>query len=279
MNPSVDNIVEPMNINRIQRFKKFKIASWYLKVDNNTAPEVKNQAHDLISYYLNTPFVNLLKRPFGSYEGHSGISSFKKRLRRSTKPIKMLKDPTALFSVPWLVQEFDVCPVLLIRHPAAYVLSIKEKNWWFDFDNLLSQSNFFSDGLAPLRTEVREFKKNESEKSIVENAALLWKVFYAQVEIYRKTFPDWFYITHEELSTDPMTNFERMFNYLGIEFNDRVRTYIKESTQAEDQAEFKRDSAKNTSKWKERLSSAEKQTIFRLTKEVSEKFYDSWVEE
>lgn len=276
MNSRVDNIIEPLNLNRIQRFKKFDITSWYLKINDQANDYIKGQAHDLFSYYLHTTYGSILRRPFESFEGHNFLNSIKKRLRKARKPIKMLKDPIALFSVPWLVAEFEVRPVILVRHPAAYVLSIKEKDWWFDFDSLLSQPHFFDGELEVLREEVTEFKKFEKQKSIVENAALLWKVFYTQVAEYRRNQPGWFYITHEELSIDPLLHFKKMFEYLDIEFVKEVQHYILESTQALDQAEFNRDSAKNTTKWVEKLTDDEKRTIYQITKEVSDQFYPGW---
>ena len=273
---SVDNIIEPLNLNRIERYNKFDLHSWYLKVNDKCSQKIKEEAYSLFSYYLHTSYSDVLLNPFHSFEGHKTIISLKKRLRKASKPIKMLKDPSALFSVPWLVTEFNVYPVLLVRHPAAYVLSIKEKDWWFDFDHMLKQPHFFEDGLEHLKDEVVSFKKNEKEKSIIDNAALLWKVFYTQVDHYRIHYPQWFYITHEALSIDPITNYKAMFGYLGLDFNEKIRNYIKESTQASQQREFKRDSAKNATKWMERLTYKEQQKVYEVTKGVSDKFYESW---
>ena len=171
----------------------------------------------------------------------------RKRARRSSKPVKLLKDPIALFSVPWLAKSFNVQPVILIRHPAAFVLSIKEKEWWFDFTNFLEQPNFFNDGLEFLQNEVEVYQSHKESKTIVENAALLWKVCYAQVWVYQKNHPQWYYVTHEDLSVNPEIEFKKIFTYLDLEFNGEVQDYIAKTTKAKssEQGQFVRDSQKN----------------------------------
>ena len=133
--PKVDTIIEPLNLNRIKRFKRIQFEYWYPNITKRSpeAPQIKA----LIDYYLNSNFYTFFYQIFNSYEGHNLWNSSKKRWRRAKRPIKLLKDPTALFSIPWMVDEFALKPIVLVRHPAAYVLSIKEKNWWFDFDNFL----------------------------------------------------------------------------------------------------------------------------------------------
>lgn len=279
-NRKVDNIIEPLNLNRIKRFKRIELDHWYPKIAT-TSPAVEKEAvKKLIRYYLEISFASVFTKLFEPYEGHGMIKSAAKRWRRASKPIKLLKDPTALFAIPWLEDEFNVLPVVLIRHPAAYALSIKDKNWWFNFDNFLSQPNFFKDGLEHLKTEVEAFKKNESQKDIIENAALLWKVFYTQVSIYRKRYPHWHFVTHEALSINPMEEFKNIFAYLGLDFSEAVEDYIAKSTRSAtgEQGKHRRNSEENSKKWIHRLNSEEKETIQNITGAVSALFYDKFVE-
>lgn len=275
-NGNVDNIVEPLNPNRVKRFGKFELDMWYPKLPVAGSEKLHNNVRNIVSYYLNTslldPFVNF----FTAYEGHSLVKSFRKRTRRATKPVKLLKDPTALFCVPFLVEQFEVKPVVLIRHPAAYVLSIKEKNWRFDFNNLLIQENFFTGRLEPLKAEVIAYHLHEKDRSIIENASLLWKVFYTQVLAYQDRYPEWFYITHESLSLNSLVEFEKMFKYLDIEFSLKVKNYIQNSTTAVRGSEFVRDAKANALKWQKKLSTNEKETIRNITWEIAKEFYTDW---
>ncbi|MAL59272.1 MAG: hypothetical protein CMC14_04415 [Flavobacteriaceae bacterium] len=271
----VDVIIEPLNLNRIKRYGIINYDFWYPKV--HTKSIEKEKLSILLNYYLTINYRTAFKQFFSSYEGHNTYQSLKKRLRRASKPIKLLKDPTALFSIPWLVNTFQIKPIILIRHPAAYVLSIKEKNWWFDFDHFLKQPDFFIGNLEPFKGEVIAFKKEEDSRSIVDNAALLWKIFYAQVKEYQEKYPEWFYISHEELSINPLQHFKSMCQYLDLEFNESIKKYITASTQAKSNEEFKRDSKKNSEKWKYRLSQDEKESIYAITASISNHFYKKWI--
>lgn len=272
-NRKVDAIIEPFNLNRIRRFKKVEYAHWYpMILDDST--EGSGELRDLMQYYLDANYTTFFQQLFEAYEGHNMYDSLKKRLRRSSKPFKLIKDPMAVFSIPWLESTFGLKPLILLRHPAAFALSIKEKNWSFDFDNLLQQDVFFKDALLPLKEEVETFKNQENERSIVENAALFWKVCYTQVLDYQKKYPNWYYISHEALSTNPLQEFEHIFNYFDIDFTTQVEEYVLDSTQATTQEKHKRNSRENMLKWQNKLTTFEKDTIYQITKPVADRFYD-----
>ena len=274
----VDNIIEPLNPNRTKRFGLFKINYWYprLVADAERSAEVK-EIESLFDYYLHDSLSHV-KSLFRSYEGHGFLKSIKIRLRRNSRPIKLLKDPTALFAIPWLVQKYQVKPVVLIRHPAAYVLSIKEKNWWFDFNNFLRQENFFTGPMAELRHEVEAFKKHEKEMDIVANAALLWKVFYTQVKHYQECFPDWHFVTHEALSIETKKEFQKIFEFIELDLTPSVLNKINESTNADSGEEAKhiRNAEENAVKWKHKLNDEERFKIKECTNELAVHFYGKY---
>lgn len=274
-NTEVDNIIEPLNINRVKRFNRFTINNWFLKVDDVGKPQIKQEAKSLYDYYINTTWLNFIKYVFQSYEGHNIFKSLKKRLRRTLKPVKLIKDPLALFSIPWLVKQYNIKPLILIRHPAAFVLSIKEKGWWFDFDDLLGQEHFFEGELKFLEKEVLEYCNN-SNPTIIENAALLWKICYHQVLKYKEEYPDWYFIKHEILSENPIKEFEKIFKYFEIAFTPRVQNYIVTTTQAKENTAHNRDASANSIKWKNKLSIEEKQIIYKIVKDVSDQYYQKF---
>jgi hypothetical protein len=45
----------------------------------------------------------------------------------------LLKDPFAVFSLPWFVERLDCRVVVTVRHPAGFASSLKRLNWPFDF--------------------------------------------------------------------------------------------------------------------------------------------------
>ena len=274
-NTQVDNIIEPLNINRIKRFKKVAINNWFLKLDEATKPQIKEEVKKLFNFYIHTTWINFMKQAFQSYEGHNTVTSIRKKLRRTLKPVKLIKDPHTLFSIPWLVQEYHIKPLVLIRYPAAYVLSIKEKEWWFNFDSLLEQEHFFNGDLKFLREEVLAYGR-KSNPTLIENAALMWKICYAQVLHYKEKFPHWYFIKHEELSENPLQEFQKIFNYFEITFTPRVKNYIVATTRAKENTIHSRDASANAVKWKQKLTMEEKQTIYNIVHDVSDQYYEKF---
>ena len=51
------------------------------------------------------------------------MAYFEARRRRGDRVV--MKDPLAFFSAEWLMQNFGMTVVVLIRHPAAFVASLK----------------------------------------------------------------------------------------------------------------------------------------------------------
>ena len=272
-NSKVDIITEPYNLNTIKKFNRISYDYWYPMIhDESTAGH--KELSDLMQYYLRTNSFTFLQQLFESYEGLDLYNSMKKRLRRTLRPFKLVKDPMAIFSTPWLETTFNLRPLVLIRHPAAFALSIKEKDWWFDFDNLLNQEVFFQGPLNHLKDEVLEFKKHDQDRTIIENAALFWKVCYTQVRYYQEQHPSWHYISHEALSLEPLIEFERVFQYFNLEFTSEVEAYIIQSSQADKPEFLKRNSLQNMLKWQNNLSKFEKEIIYRVTREVADSYYD-----
>ncbi|WP_298262451.1 sulfotransferase [uncultured Lutibacter sp.] len=274
-NKKVDVIMEPfnLNLNKVERLKRPKLNHWFLKIDKNSLNNDITNAQKLINYYINFKLTTFPFHCFKTYENHSFIQSFIKRLKKSLRPVKMFKDPIALFSIPWLAKEFDMLPIVIIRHPAAFALSIKEKNWWFDFDNLLNQPHFFEGELAHLKEEVTAYKSSKKKEDIITNAALIWKVIYTQVAYYQSIYPQWLYVKHEALSLNPVVEFQKIFDYIGLELNSKTVDYIKKSTQSKEELEHARNSKENAYKWENKLSNQEIEKVLCITKPVYELFY------
>jgi len=201
-----------------------------------------------------------------------------KRMRMTlTHPIPLLKDPIALFSVPWLVEHLRVRPVILIRHPAAFVSSLLRLNWRFDFDNFTNQPNLMKNYLAPFSRILRESKPTDP----VEEAALLWNCLHHVIHHYREEYPEWIYRRHEDLSREPLKELIDLHQHLGLRFTAKVEAAIRSSTSSDNRSEvrqgkihqLKRDSAKNAKNWKNRLSEEQIFTIRKLTDETARHFY------
>jgi Sulfotransferase family len=194
---------------------------------------------------------------------------------RGDTPI--IKDPFAFFSAEWLCKTFDMNALIMIRHPAAFCSSLKLMNWKFDFNHFLEQPLLMDRYLGEFEEEIREFAENEND--IIQQAILLWNCIHHTINIYQKNHPEWLFVKHEDLSMDPVTHFQSIYQSFDLELTDRIKSKILKLTgdhnPSEQQRahEIVRDSKVNIYNWKNRLSQNEINVIMKKTYESSTSFY------
>src|SRR6185369_11076039 len=107
---------------------------------------------------------------------------FLKHRRQGSRPL--LKDPLALFSAEWLADRFNMDVVIMIRHPAAFVSSIKKLNWTHPFSHFLEQPLLMETVLSPFTAEIKEHASKEY--SITDQAILLWRLLHYVTMNYQR---------------------------------------------------------------------------------------------
>ncbi len=195
-------------------------------------------------------------------------------LKKIAKPRKLIKDPIALMSAGWLAKKYDLDVLLLVRHPAAFVASLKVKDWKFDYFNFANQPLLIKEKLQKFETQINYFVENPNQ-DIIKQGILLWNIIYDVVHEYQKKYPNWYVITHEKLSSNPLMEYEKIFKHFNLDFSDKVKSNILNSSDGESgkDSKLKRDSKSNITSWKNRLSAQEIDLIKEGTKEISDLFY------
>ena len=189
----------------------------------------------------------------------------------------LLKDPFAVFSVPWFVERLNCQVIVTVRHPAGFASSLKRLNWPFDFTDLLNQPSLMRDYLEPYRKEMQAIKADD----IIGQASLLWMMVYRVVHSIRERIPSIQIIRHEDLSLDPVSGYRTLYQSLGLDFTSRVEQTILNSSSSENPTEVSRkkvhavklDSRANLDNWKRRLTSDEITRVRRVTEEVAHHYY------
>ena len=189
---------------------------------------------------------------------------------RLEKRRPLLKDPIALFAAEWLAHHFNMQVIVLIRHPASYVASIKRLGWRFNFTNFTHQKPLLNGYLKIFKDELYH-----PPKDIISEAALIWKCFYHVVNLYRLKYPEWMYYRHEDLSTDANFWFKKIYNNLGIAYGPTENKTIEQHTSENNPSHppnnsvhfLKRNSNALIGRWKQTLS---KEEIFRIRDIVGE---------
>ena len=189
----------------------------------------------------------------------------------------IVKDPFAFFSADWLSKTYGMNVLVMIRHPAAFCSSFKIKNWRFNFNNFLNQPLLIERYLGVFEEKIREYAK--AEKSIIDHAILFWNCIYHTVKTYQKEHPEWLFVRHEDLSNDPISQFQSIFSKFNLEFTPKVKSIILKNsgdhnpTEQQSDNEFVRNSKANIFNWKKRLTKDEIEKIKDMTHDVSSAFY------
>jgi len=206
-------------------------------------------------------------------------------LRYRVKGVRpLLKDPMAVFSSEWIAETFDAQVVVVVRHPAAFVSSIKRAGWAHPFSHFADQTQLMDSHLRPFADEIAEFTR--AEHDILDQGALLWRLVHRTLATYRSEHPDWVFVRHEDLSIDPVGGYERLFAALELPYTEAVRERVRRSSSSANPAEREvgdpdfgvRDSSANVSNWQRRLTREEIEHIHRKVSDVSGLFYteDEW---
>jgi hypothetical protein len=274
--PLIAYISEPLNVLHRPGIFGAKVSHWYQYICDENESE-----------YLSA-FEQLLDLDYHLWDEIRSIRSLKDFLRmgRDFRVFSnglihgqrlLIKDPFAVFSVPWFAKKLNCKVVITVRHPAAFANSLKRLNWPFDFNDLLDQSLLMRDYLEPYRDEMQSIKSDD----IVGQAAHLWKVVYHSVHSTRALNPDFIVVRHRDLSRDPVNGYRALYASLGLDYTTRVEEVILNSSSPDNPVELPRrkthsvklDSLASVDNWKKRLTADEIKRVREITDEVSHLYY------
>ena len=262
-------VQEPFNL----AIKKYNspIKYWFEHVNLLDEKSYQNKIKKYLNSFL-VPFVlnGKQKRKHKSYPkfiySHL-LEAYRKSFKRT-----LIKDPIAIMSAEWIYKTYPTDVVILIRHPAAFIASLKLKNWEFDFNNFLDQPNLMNTYLKPFDNDIRIYAREK--QPILNQGILLWNILYSVVIQYRKKHGDnWYFVKHEDLSLNPEKEFKALFKFLKLSFHKDIQNYLSKTTTSENNTKLKRDSKLNIYTWKNRLSEEEIQQIKHRTSNVWKHFY------
>lgn len=269
-------ISEPLNVLHRPGVYRVPVKHWYTYITSENEAEYLPAFRELLNFQYHTwlevkslrSFRDFLRmgRDFhifftGSFHGQRAL----------------IKDPFALFSAPWFAERLNCQVVITARHPGGFVSSLKRLGWHFDFNNFLAQPLFMRDLLEADRAAMESMPKDD----IIGQAALLWKIIYRFAHGTRERFPQFQIVRHEDLSLDPIGGYQALYKLLGLDFTERVKNIIQNSSSSDNPAKLaknkthsvKLDSRANLDNWKRILSPEEIARVRKMTEGVSEAFY------
>ncbi|HVM35795.1 MAG TPA: sulfotransferase [Actinomycetota bacterium] len=198
--------------------------------------------------------------------------------RRRLRPL--LKDPLALFSAPWLADVFEAQVVVMIRHPVAFVGSIKKLNWGFDYErNWLAQELLMRDLLGH---RAHEYLGYRGEVDLVGEGIVMWNSIYDVVSRFRRERPEWQFVKYEDAAKEPLAAFESLYRALELPWTPEAADAIRNDTHAGNpkdvsrgrRRQVRRNSRAATATWSRRLTDDEVKRVAEETTEVAARFYE-----
>jgi hypothetical protein len=261
--PQVRYIHEPFNIGiNPQNSLKY----WYQYIhESDKAQEVMDYLHH---YYRITPRDRA--KYLSRVRNTGDLKSFTNKYVLKRNKYLLVKDPIMFFSAEWFAKTHDASVIITIRHPAAFVASLKVKNWHFDFFNFTEQDALMELFTPEIKEKVQEYAHQKPD--IIDTGILMWNIIHAFILQYQERNPDWIFVRHEDLSDNPVEEFRKIFTKLSIPFDDYIENKIIESTQANTQDTLKRNASENKESWRRRLSDLEIERVLFGTKEIAERF-------
>lgn len=269
----VDYIHEPFNID-IKRYDQ-PFDHWFEFISEFCSEDHQNKVEHYLNSFIGWPNSRAWRRLFrintlyDLYANTNDVFNLRRRFIQRT----LFKDPIALASSQWIYNKFDADIIIIIRHPAAFIASLKVKNWQFDFSNFYDQKNLMRGHLSEFNSDIENAVLKQPD--IIETGIILWNSLYTIVKHLRDSYDDkWYFVRHEDLSLHPQEEFKKLFEFLRLDFTKKVSNYIAKSTSSSSKGRTQRNSADNIHTWKNRLNSEEIERIKKGTHNVWTHFYE-----
>jgi hypothetical protein len=273
--PDLAYISEPLNVMHRPGVLREPIQHWYKYICEENQSSILPAYNDILRfryhYWLELKSLRSI-RDMGRML--RDIGRFAEGRFRKAHPL--FKDPFAVFSAPWFARQLGCQVVIVVRHPLAFVSSLKRLGWNFNFQDLLAQPLLMRDYLEPFREDMLA-----NPQDVIAQGSLLWRMVYTVVDRFRESNPEFIVIRHEDLSREPKEGFRDLYTSLGLAFTSKEQNKLNKFSQSGNPEELsikrvhgvKLDSQANLSNWKKRLTENDISRIRHLTADIVQNFY------
>lgn len=280
----VDYIHEPFNpMCGIPEFRK-GTQNWYRYLSGSANSEEKlyqQGIQSVFDYSINLKKLvsqkdTLSRKIIKQIVGSRGTYYLRLAKLNPWREAAIIKDPVGILLTEYLYLKFQVKPVIVVKHPASFIASLKRVGFNPSPVKLQDQQHLKQDYFAE---EAQFFDKQWSDPLLA--AAAFWRIVYKVILTQAKKYPGWIVLTHEELSQQPVETFHHLYEQLDLPWSTRVEHKIRVQTEGNKSADakqgvvqdFKRNSADIFQQRINSLSQQERQDIFEITGDVALQLY------
>jgi hypothetical protein len=218
-------------------------------------------------------------RIFRVLQKNRGQYEFNKAKLFHGKKHMLVKDPLAALASEFLADRYGLKVVVVIRHPAAFFHSMKNKGWGYDSESFTRQE--------ALKDRFPEIFEEDflNARGIDDYIINEWIAVYAVLFNYLKAHPDKFLaVRHMDISLKPVETFKSLFRKLDFPYTQRIENRIIKLTSTSNKIEPTKmiDLTRNSSQlpflWKEKLTSSEIDKIRTRTESLASQYFpaESW---
>jgi hypothetical protein len=264
--PGVGYIHEPFSPDTAPGINGGAFETYFTRVDEGSEQRYLPHLERTLAFrYDARAQLAALRTPADAARAARDVLAFAQSRRRHARPL--VKDPIALLSADWLAERFGMDVVVTIRHPAAFAASVLRLGWQHRFDTFAGDER-----LRRFEDELRD------PGGPLEQAALLWRILYSVVDDYRRRYPAWTFVRHEDAARAPLETFERLYETLALELTPAARSTIERSSAGADPATAAKhavrlDSAAAAKRWRTQLTPDEIAHLRSATHDVWPRFY------
>lgn len=191
-------------------------------------------------------------------------------------PRPVLKDPIAAMSSEWLARTFDMDVVCLVRHPAAFVLSIRKAGWGYDYRPFLTQTELIDNWLG---NQVDLLTRPLGD--VIEGGSILWLCIYQVLREYASRNPSWMTWRLEDIALNSVSALKSIYNRVGLPFTQRIVNRIRRDSNTTNPIDaptnnphlIQRNSLALRVQWRSALTPADLLRIRNIVEPVSCSFY------
>ena len=221
-------------------------------------------------YPNDTPLRRVIKRVVGSR------GPFNLRLARMNvfRNAAVIKDPVGCLLAEHLVQRYGMKAVVMLREPEGFVASVKRLGWQPRLEPLLAQPRFVTRFLT---AEDRDVAATFGAGTVVERAALLWRLLNRALLAMAEGNAAVLMVRHESIGEEALATFAAIFAHAGIVFDTAAERRVLRATgghragaRARRVQDFHRDSRAIRDTWRAVLDADEIARVRRITAPVRE---------
>jgi hypothetical protein len=227
---TIVTIYEPLNCNTRIGLNGLKVNYWYQHINGNDE-EFRKEFSDTLQFkYRYGKQLKAIKSPGEVRKVLRDIINMNALRKQALTRTPMIDDPFAVFSAEWFHKNFSMPVIILIRHPASFISSLKLKNREHPFSHFTQQPSLMQSHLQPFKEEILEY--TSERKSIIEQGILLWRLIYHTVNKYKGLYEkEWLFLRLEDFAPHPMDEFRKVYEYLGIDFtpgiHQKLESYLR----------------------------------------------------